>query len=107
MTPNVETPVRARITACTTAPTVHAPGPEIHYRATLMLPEGDMLDVPITRPKVEAWGRTIHVWPLKIGTVIDGKRIGTGHIAPAEYSWEYAEEPLYRRCDGTEVPRST
>lgn len=106
-----ETPVRAVIVSASIPHTQHAPGPSVLYSVRPMLSDGAMVledPIVIPRPQSEPWGKELHIWPLRPGTEIEGKRISNGTAAPAEYLWKIPpEEVLKVRCDGTEVPRTT
>lgn len=97
--------IKATVTAANVAQDAHAPSRSIGYTGTVHTPEGDIRDVPFQRPEHEPWPPNLHVWPLKLGSLVECFREGTGVVGGWRYYFQYTEQPLFRKCDGTIVPR--
>ena len=90
-------PVDAIIASSSVAQNETAEARSITYTARIIngMPSAE---VPIGRPKRELWEPPLHVFPLKIGTKIEGVYITPGPASPGEYLWQYEETPLTTEC---------
>ncbi len=71
----------------------------ITYRGLIQTDNGSTEEVFIGRPIREAYEPPQHVYPLRINSKINGKRIATGSMTPAAYEWDYTETPFSVPCN--------